>query len=265
MKDGQPEKAAVIYDELARQVSDPKARILSLFNAGVAYKEAGRCESALIRLRRLLESVSKAPSFKVRGLMEISCVYECLGDSEKSLLSLKDAEPLLLHLPLALRQMLYPARLSIAYAGAGNSQEAETYKFLVLERLTRFARHFSDEDSEGLSRTFYIMGRSYAKGKALSQPDFLRSFNYHQLYLLQAWFLTDTLWSKTAQKELGLLLDKLAAALANPKQRQKYKNILIQAINDARVLIKRENDKKLSDFYEKKAQPLLKLLSQPER
>ena len=260
MKDSKFEMAALIYDDLARHVSDSRIRVFNLFNSGVAYKEAGQCEKALLRFRQLLES-APPPSFKARGLMEISFVYECLGDSEKSLLSLQDAGPLISRLPFDLRQWVYPARLSIAYAGAGNKQSAEVYKSLVLDRIAKSAPYFSDDKLEPLSRAFYIMGRFYSSGESFSHTSFLRSFAYRQLYLLQSWFLTDTAWSKSAQKELGSLLDKLAVALSESQETAGRKGALIQAINDARVLIKRENNKDLSLFYEKKVQPALKLLS----
>ena len=118
-----------------------------LFNAGVAYKEAGQCKKALIRYRQLLDRSLKQLPFKARGLMEISYVYECLGEIELAFLSLKDAEQVRSSLPWILNQIVYPARLAIAHAKLAQMTEAERYKSLSLTRVLQSKTAFLQKRS----------------------------------------------------------------------------------------------------------------------
>lgn len=263
MKNKEFLKGAFIYDELARTLKDDSSNFLILFNAGVAYKEAGQCKKALIRFRKLLDHSLNDLNFKARGLIEISYVYECLGDDELAFLSLKDTEKLLSSLPRILAEVVYPARLAIAHARLEQRPKAEHYRFLSLTKVLQAKKAFSSEKelNEQVSRMFYLMGRSYVKKENIKASAFFKAFSYHQLYLLQSLFLKDKTWSKLAETELNLLFEKLIFSLSNLKNRQKYKKLITQTLEEARVLIKKENSKKLENFYSKKSQAVLKLLS----
>ena len=254
---------ARIYDELADTLTDSSSKILMLFNAGVAYKEAGWCKKALTRYRKLLDHSLKILPFKARGLMEISYIYECLGDRELAFLSLKDVEKLRSSLPWALNQIVYPARLAIAHARLGQMAKAEYYKTLSLTKVLQSKTAFSSEQelNERVSRIFYLMGRSYIKKEHLQPETFFRAFSYHQLFLLQSLFLKNKTWSHLSKKELDLLFDKLIFTISNFKDKQKYKKLLVQTIKEAQVLIKKEKSKKWESFYSKKSKPVLSLLS----
>lgn len=257
--------AGGIYDELAGSLNDSSSKILMLFNAGVAYKEAGQCEKALSRLRRLLDRSLKDPLFKARGLMEISYVYECLGNTDSAFISLKDAQKFRSSLPWTLNQIVYPARLASAYAQLGQISKAEYYKSLALTRILQSKNSFSSEKelNEQVSRMFYLMGRSYIKKEYLQPDAFFRAFPYYQLFLLQSLFLKHQTWSNLSRQELDLLFDKLLHALLNVKNRGKYKKIISQAIEEGQLLIRKEKSKKWGNFYQKKSRPILKLLSEP--
>ena len=261
MKDKEFLKGALIYDELTRTLKDESSRTFMLFNAGVAYKEAGQCKKALIRFRKLLDRSLKDPAFKARGLIEISYVYECLGDEELAFLSLKDTEKLLSSLPWTLAQIVYPARLAIAHARLGQKAKAEHYRFLSLTKVLQAKKAFSSEKelNEQVSRMFYLMGRPYVKKEHIKASVFLEAFSYYQLYLLQSVFLKNETWSKLAEKDLNLLFENLIFSLSNLKDRQKYKKLLVQTMKEAQVLIKKENFKKWENFYSKKSQAVLKL------
>ena len=254
---------AGIYDELADTLTDPSSKILMLFNAGVAYKEAGQCKKALSRYRKLLDHSFKILPFKARGLMEISYIYECLGDRDLAFLSLKDAEKLHASLPWDLKQMVYPARLAIAHARLGQMAKAEYYKTLSLTQVLQSKTVFSSEDelNERVSRIFYLMGRSYIKKEYLQPEAFFKAFSYHQLFLLQSLFLKNKTWSHLSKKELDRLFDKLIFAISHFKGKQKYKKLLVQTIKEAQILIKNEKSKQWENFYSKKSKPVLNLLS----
>lgn len=263
MKNKEFLNGAKIYDELALILKDSSSQSLMLFNAGVAYKEAGQCDKALLRLRKLLDRSLKDPSFKARGLMEISYIYECLGDEELVFLSLKDAGQVRTSLPWVLNQVVYPARLTIAYAQLGQIPKAELYKSLSLTKILQSKTAFSSEKelNEQVSRMFYLMGRSYVKKERLQPEAFFKAFPYHQLFLLQSLFFKDKIWSDLSKKELDTLFDKLLFAVKGFKDKYKYKKLLEQAVQDALVLIRKEKSKKWESFYSKKSNKVLRLLS----
>jgi len=254
---------AKTYDELSQALKDSSSQSLMLFNAGVAYKEAGQCDKALLRLRKLLDRSLKDPSFKARGLMEISYIYECLGDEELVFLSLKDAGQVRVSLPWILNQVVYPARLAMAYARLGQISKAEHYKSLSLTKILQSKTAFSSEQelSEQVSRMFYLMGRSYVKKEHIQPEAFFKAFPYHQLFLLQSLFFKHKTWSDLSQKELENLFDKLLFAVRGFKDKHKYKKLLEQAMQNALVLIRKEKSKKWESFYSKKSDKVLRLLS----
>lgn len=263
MKNKDFENAAKIYDELAGSLTDPSSKILMLFNAGTAYKESGQCKKALTRLRTLLDHSLKYPMFKSRGLIEISYVYECLGNTDLAFISLKDAQKFRSSLPWDLNHVVYPARLTVTYARLGQISKAEHYKSLALTRILQAKSSFSSEKelNERVSRMFYLMGRSYVKKEHIHPESFFRAFPYYQIFLLQSLFLKDKTWSNLSRQNLNILLDQLFYTLSNLKDIQKYKKSITQSIEEGRILIKKEHSKEWNFFYHKKSKPILTLLS----
>ena len=255
--------AGRIYDELAFSLTHPPSRVLMLFNAGVAYKSAGQCQKALLRFRKLLDQSLKNPSFKSRALLEISYTYQCLGKIESAFLSLTDLAKVRLSLPWELHQVVYPARLAIAYAQLGKRSQAEQSKSLVLARIIQSKTAFSSEKelNERMSRMFYLMGKSYMQKDHIQAVAFFKSFSYHQLFLLQSLFLDDKTWSRLSQEELTLLFDKLVFSLSHFKDKDKYKEFLLKSMEEGRALVQNEKSEKWKRFYAKISQPVLKLLS----
>ena len=198
-------KGALIYDELAKALKDPSSKILALFNAGSAYRTAHQCQISLNRYRQLLDYSLKNPSFKSRGLLEISFVYECLGNKELAFVSLKDLESSLSFLPWVLGQIVYPARFALAHARLGQMVQAENYKSLSLTRILQSRKAFSSEKelNQEMSRLFYLMGRSYVKKEYIHPEAFFNAFSYHQLYLLQSLFLKDESLVSSFKKRIG--------------------------------------------------------------
>lgn len=266
MKSKEFAKAAEIYDELGRGLTDASSKALMLFNAGTAYKEAGQCKKALSRFRKLLDASLKLPVFKARGLVEISYVYECLGKADLAFMSLKDGQKLSGSLPWDIRQIVYPARLAIARARLGHGAKAESYKRLALDRVLRSKSAYSSEEelSGRMSRLFYMMGRSYIQKSYIQTESFIRAFPYHQLFLLQSLFLKNKDWAGEAKKELEGLFGKLLFALSSlsEKGRLKYKKAAGQAIKEGMALTKKERSKEWEMFYSSQADKILKLFPQ---
>ena len=257
-------KAGSLYDKLSVSLKDSSAKTLMLFNSGVSYKEAGECRKALLRQKSVIDHSLKIPDFKSRSLLELSYIHECLGDMEMSLLTLKDLENFRKALPWDWNHILYPARLSLAYAGMSEKAQAEKYKSLSLKNILKHKQTISTEIEmqKRISQMFYLMGRSYVKTDHLKAPAFLQAFFYHQLFLLQAVFLKDKTWSKMAEKELILLFDKLIFAVSQIKNKTQYKADIKKSLNAGKLLVEKEKSKKWINFYDKKSRSILKQLSQ---
>ena len=257
-------KAGKLYDSLSLNLKDSSAKILSLYNAGLAYKSAGDCEKALFRFRSVLDrSFKDFKDFQARALLEISFVYECLGQSDLSLSSLKDLEKTIHFLPFDVQKILYPARLCLAWARLGDLNLAEAYKSLSLNQILEYKRSSQPEKKikQEISRLFYLMGKSYVKKKYLKAENFIPSFVYHQIFLLQSLFLKDETWSPQAQEELNRLFDRLIVALSQTENKQLYKSKVERSLKIGSSLIKREKSKEWEGFYDKKSKLVMNLFN----
>ncbi|MBC6415115.1 MAG: hypothetical protein GDA46_01820 [Bdellovibrionales bacterium] len=268
MERKQFKSAAKLYDSLSLSLKDSSAQILSLYNAGLAYKSAGECQKALFRFRSVLnKSFKRFKEFQARTLLEISFVYECLGEFTLSLSSLKDLERNLQFLPFETKHILYPARLSLAWAKQGKLNLAETYKSLSLNRILEYKKVLKSEDKikQDISRLFYLMGKSYVKQEHISPKVFIVSFYYHQLYLLQSLFVKDKTWSDQAKKELDKLFHQLIFVLSQIENKKQYKKSIDNSLKIGMSLVTQEKSKEFEDFYNKKSQKIVKLLSQNDK
>ena len=264
MKNKEFIKAGKLYDELSVSLKDSSSKILMLFNAGVSYKEAGKCNKAILRQRSVLDHSLKIPELKARSLLELSYIYECLGNNEMTLLILKDLKKFREALPLDWNQILYPARLALAFARMDDKKSADEYNSLSLKKVLDYRKIFSKDTqlTDYISRIFYLMGRSYVKKENIKADSFLSAFFYHQLFLLQSLFLKDKIWSKMAENELNLLFDKLSFSLTQlpKKEKEKYKKIITKALKAGKALAEKEKSTKWINFYNKKYKTVLKFL-----
>ena len=264
MKNKNFSKAAQIYDSLSLALKNSSAQVLAIYNAGVAHRSAGNCSDSLNRFRSLLQkSFDSFTNFKAHTLLEISFSYECLGQQDLSLSSLKDLEKFLSELPLSTREILYPARLSLAWAKNGDTDQAQAYQSLSLNKIIEYQKSFKNKEklNEDLSRLFYLMGKSFENKKTLNPDSFISSFFYHQLFLLQSLFLNNKPWSLTAKKELSQLFDTLSYALSQSPHPQKHKKTIEKALKAGSVIIQNEKNRSWLAFYNKQSQKIEKILS----
>ena len=256
---GDFEKAGQVYDSLALELKGKPFEAMALFHGGWNRREAGDCDKALARYRRLLDRSVYRLKLKAGGLLEISFVYECLGQTRLSFLSLKDVGAVRDYLSPDFQETVYPARLGIAYAGMGAKKKGERFKTLALSGVFRLEKQNLSraEKTHNLSRLFYLMGRSYVSKKSMDPEFFILSFPHHRLYLLRSVFLEDGNWSVRARGELKAVFEKLEQALASPVLRRKYKRDVLKALKEEAPVSKKEsNTPSLSVFYETLAQKI---------
>ena len=256
-------RAGQLYDSLSMSSKDSSVKILSLYNAGLAYKSAGDCETSLSRFRSVLDkSFKKLREYQAISLLEISSVYECLGENDMSLSSLKDLEKKLKYLTLSFQQNLYPARLSIAWSQQGDFKKANKYKSLALTKILQYKKGLAREDlKKDLARLFYLMGKSYMKKEHLQTEPFIFSFLYHQMFLLQSLFMEDEKWSSLAVKALDRLFDNLAFLLSQTENKEQYKKMVKKSLKMGFSFIEKEKSKDWKNYYYKKSKQIEKLFS----
>ena len=250
--------AAKLFDSLisSQSVKNQDIQMMSFYNAGLAYKRAGDCERSLSRFRSVLDrSLKRFKEFQAISLLEISTVYECLGHNNQSLSSLKDLEGKLRYLNVSFQQVLYPARLSLAWAKQGNREKANRYQSLALDQLSNYRKSLREEELEKeLARLFYLMGKSYVKKRYLQAESFVSSFLYHQLFLLQALVLKESHWSRVAKAELDKLFNYLEFVILQDKT--KYKASIKEAMSVGLAFVTKMTDKEKGkvlreDYFQK--------------
>ena len=256
-------KAGQIYDSLSINSKGSPIQILSLYNAGLAYKSAGNCKTSLSRFRSVLDkSFKKLHEYQAISLLEMSLVYECLGQNDNSLSSLKDLEKKLNFLALNFQQILYPARLSIAWSKQGDFKKASLYQSIAFSKILEYKKRLDKKSvKEEISRLFYLMGKSYVKKEYLQEAPFISSFLYHQIFLLQSLFMKNKKWSSKAQIELDQLFENVIELLSQAEDKQKHKKIMEKSLKIGSSLVEKEKSKKWTTYYNKKSKLIQKALS----
>ena len=256
-------RAGQLYDSLSMNSKNSSVKILSLYNSGLAYKSAGDCETSLSRFRSVLDkSFKKLLEYQAISLLEISSVYECLGKNDMSLSSLKDLEKKIKYLTLSFQQILYPARLSIAWSQQGDFKKANEYQSLSLTKILQYKKGLAQKDlKKELARLFYLMGKSYMKKEHLQTKPFIFSFIYHQIFLLQSLFMEDEKWSSLATVELDRLFDNLAFLLSQTENKEQYKKIVEKSLKIGFSFIEEEKSKDWKNYYYKKSKQIDKIFS----
>ena len=255
-------KAAALYDELALELKGKTPEILFLFNAGGSYRKAGDCARSALRYQSLLDRALNHPLFKIRGLLEISYSYECLGKLKAGRMALLDITRSARHLPPEIRLSVYPARMSLAFARFQQFDRADSFRTIALNGAMKLRLDYSDEKSlkEGLSRLFFSMGRIYDQKESLETKAFISVFPYHQLYLLQSVFLKGEGWSSKSQREMEKAFKFLRRSLKTTALSAQMKEYVSLSLKEGKLLTEREKDPSLILFYSKLAQEIERAL-----
>ncbi len=190
MDDGQFEKAAKAYDDIA--LNDPVGQLdlIIIYNAGIAYYQAGDCKTAGERLRGVVRLAGKmAPQVKYRALMQLADVYTCLGDNAKTITTLVEAERGGHVLPPEIQLAEIPARLAAAYARIGNITEAQRYYGIAERGLNEVGVTLQQQrdQSKIIARILLEMGSmQQLKPETLKSAQYLASVRALQKYLYKA-------------------------------------------------------------------------------
>lgn len=174
------------------------------FNQARCYEALDRLKPALNLYEAIAEKARRAPRLQGLALLRVGVILEALGEDDRSLAALKDAERRSKSLPEEVAQTELPARLAAAYARERNFAEAERYYNLAERQLARLrAQVAKGEQPEWLPRILYAMGHrpsgevTWERFEAALVP-----LERSQIYLLQSAELGIQPWADLAAGEL---------------------------------------------------------------
>lgn len=174
------------------------------FNWGRALEGMGKYSEAAAKYQETAEKGKRVPKLQGLALLRLAVVLEALGEDDRSLAALKDAEKRADEMSSEIAQTELPARLASAYARKRNFAEAEKYFAQADRQLGRLrAQVPSGERPEWLPRILYAMGH---RPQAVVQWDRFESslipLERSQLYLLQSAELAVEPWATQSADEL---------------------------------------------------------------
>jgi tetratricopeptide (TPR) repeat protein len=174
------------------------------FNQARCHEALDHLKSALDVYQAVAEKGRRVPRLQGLALLRVGVILEALGEDDRSLAALKDAERRAKSLPEEIAQTELPARLAAAYARERNFSEAERYYNLAEKQLARLrAQAANGEQPEWLPRILYAMGHR-PQGEITWErfESALVPLERSQIYLLQSAELGVQPWAGLAADEL---------------------------------------------------------------
>lgn len=192
------------FSEFLRAQPATNWTLAAQFNQARCYEALNQLKSALDVYQAVAEKGRRVPRLQGLALLRVGVILEALGEDDRSLAALKDAERRAKSLPQEIAQTELPARLAAAYARERNFSEAERYYNLAERQLARLrAQVANGEQPEWLPRILYAMGhRPLGEITWERFESALVPLERSQIYLLQSAELGVQPWAGLAAEEL---------------------------------------------------------------
>lgn len=123
------------FETLIEQLKDQEKNMTYwsvLFNLGSTYENTQQCQKAEKTYQKLLSLIEHNSTFEAQTLLRLHYVYDCLGQLEKSLTFLKDADKKSHKLNKISQLVEIPARFSILYMQLNKKMSLLTTKIKLL-------------------------------------------------------------------------------------------------------------------------------------
>ena len=222
------------------------------FNAGLSYFQIKECLKAKNIFTDLISKSDKNYKFKAQAFLYLHYSYDCLHEPHQALSALKNAEGRKKSLNEETQEVEIPARFSILYAQLKNKKQALMFQNRALNGLKKIKSPVKDPVilKQKASKLFYLMGRNYIKTSHISMDQYLLALPYHQVYLAQAFLLSDPVWSVESQKELENIYEKLWKAFQKIPREKKgvYKTKIIRILNNFQKMAQESQSKELEEI-----------------
>lgn len=174
------------------------------FNWGRALEGLGRLAEAEKKYSETAKKAGSTPKLQGLALLRQAVVLEAMGDEDRSLAALIDAEKRAAQMAPEVALTELPARLAAAYAREKNMPEAERYFAMADRQLSRLrAEAGKDAAPEWLPRILYAMGHRPPGVVAWDRFDeAVVPIERSQMYLLQSAEMGVEPWAGQAADEL---------------------------------------------------------------
>jgi tetratricopeptide (TPR) repeat protein len=192
------------FSEFLRAQPATNWTLAAQFNQARCYEALDQLKPALDVYQAVAEKGRRVPRLQGLALLRVGVILEALGEDDRSLAALKDAERRAKSLPQEIAQTELPARLAAAYARERNFSEAERYYNLAERQLARLrAQVANGEQPEWLPRILYAMGhRPLGEITWERFESALVPLERSQIYLLQSAEIGVQPWAGLAAEEL---------------------------------------------------------------
>ncbi|MCB0356631.1 MAG: hypothetical protein KDD40_06470 [Bdellovibrionales bacterium] len=239
------------YETILHKSPSTSFETLILFNLGTAYEGKGDCRGAGRSFRKVVKIANQnQKKLQAESLFRLALAYECIGNDEKTITTLKDLELRKEWISAEVAFAELPAKLASAYARKDNSAEANKYYKMAEKGLAQMTAMRMDpkKKQEMMARTLYSMGtikhRYFIKKNQLK---YVKNLEYVQKYLLKSVELNHSLWSPRAAESLlqaydniWLLLEHLETSNSSEEMTIKRKKVnLVQEAITAIELLKK--------------------------
>ena len=251
--------AAAIFDRLLTQKPASEFDLIVLYNAGVAHDGLGECKrSSELYRKAITGSVAlKRPRVEAEAYYRLSMAYECIGDDQKTIVSLLDTKKRAKNLTPDIANAELPARLAVAYARIGQREKAmqffrEAGNGLKLA-LTQ-AGTTTQIQQKFAAKTLYAMGTLTPLQKGLNgdPKGFLTALSMQQPYLLQSAELNIAPDSRKAADELIFAYENLLKMKPNdPIGARNFLQVALQDIAEIKKIRLPNKGPLVDEIYDK--------------
>ncbi|QLY25334.1 hypothetical protein [Bdellovibrio sp. KM01] len=227
------------------QETYPRSNFFQASRIGQAQALEGQgkwVEAAAIYRDVVLKTRNLQPDIAAMALYRMSFCDEALGDDQKTVADLLDAQSLRNTLPLTVGHAEIPARLAAAYSRMGREKEAVQYLNEAEKGIAKIRAEsdLSKLEKDWLAKTYYQMGSVTTNQLSPENFDsFVASQKFVQVYLLKTMELNDSRWSPKALKQLKTTYSELylqvEAVKQNPSQQAHLGGALIGLIDRAEL------------------------------
>ncbi|MGZ3773534.1 MAG: tetratricopeptide repeat protein [Pseudobdellovibrionaceae bacterium] len=199
------EEARILYKEFQGLHPNSKYYQAARLGEAQAFQGLGRYKEAVDLERSInLATVSHQPEIAALAWYYMSFAFESLGEDEKAVAALHDAQKFSQYLEPPVGLVEIPARLAAAYGRQGLEKESHKYLSQVDQGIIKVrSLKGYQSDKDWLGKAYVQIGSSSTNQlSAENFSDFVRGQKWVQLYLIKAMHLNDSTWSPKAQKML---------------------------------------------------------------
>lgn len=259
MQHGDYSGAAAIFDRMLMQKPASEFDLIVVYNAGVAHESMGECKRATEYYRKAITGAvaMKLPRVEAESFYRLSLAYECLGDDQKTIVSLLDTKKRARNLTPGIGDAELPARLAAAYSRIGQRDKALQYFREAgdgLKTALTQAGTTSRIQQQFAAKTLYAMGSLTQMQKGLNgdAKSFLRALSIQQPYLLQSAELNVPPESRQAADELIFAYENLMKMRpADPVGARQFLQIALQDIAEIKKIRLPNKGPLVDEIYDK--------------